>query len=186
MDTPQPSNTTPSNTTSVDPRPTDQRPGDHRPADQQARAAQAQPNSNDPACGPVSPGYGEFGSTVDASASGTAATPSNNAPRANDGSNDNPDEFSEFRKPNKTGTEDYSPEAARVNPEQQPGHVQQNQDPAAIRAARGKDEDVQRTAWADDDPRYGSGQRTSWPSNEPSNITPKPEQEGSDASEANR
>jgi hypothetical protein len=153
----------PSNTTSVDHRPTEQRPGDHRPADQQARAASAQPNSSDPACGPVSPGYGEFGAAADDTAQGlnAAATPTNSAPRANDGSNDNPDEFSEFRKPNKTGTEDYSPEAAQVNPAQQPGHVEQNQNPAAVRAAHNKDEDVQRTAWADDDPRYGSGQRPS-------------------------
>lgn len=117
---------------------------DHRPADQQARADQAQPTPK-----PTdTPNYGDFGH----------AEPTNAAPKtSNSGHNDNPDEFSEFRKPNQTGTEDYSPEAEASSPSDQPGHVEQNQDTAAVRAAQDKDADVQRAAWADDDPRYGSG-----------------------------
>ena len=79
----------------------------------------------------------------------------------NSGHNDNPDEFSEFRKgednPTSTGTEDYSPDAAQVDPRDQKGHVEQNQDPAIVRASQDADEDVQRAAWAKDDPRYAGG-----------------------------
>jgi|GEM_PF-966098 len=152
---------------------------DQRPLDQQARAAQAQPRSTgEPQTQPISPNYGEFGGVASAPATGGVTQYPTNAARANDGSNDNPDEFSEFRKPNRSGSEDYSAEAAQVNPARQPGHVEQNQDPAAVRAAHGKEEDIQRTAWADDDPRYGSGQRTSWPSNEPNNIDDNPAEDG--------
>ncbi|GAA4357152.1 hypothetical protein GCM10023185_21670 [Hymenobacter saemangeumensis] len=153
---------------------------DHRPADQQARAAQAHPRTTDePQTQPISPNYGEFGGVAATTASGGVTSyPANSAPRANDGSNDNPDEFSAFRKANQSGTEDYSAEAEQANPARQPGHVEQNQDPAAVRAAQGKEEDIQRTAWADDDPRYGSGQRTSWPSNEPNNIDDNPTEDG--------
>ncbi|MEJ7662512.1 MAG: hypothetical protein WKG07_24575 [Hymenobacter sp.] len=59
----------------------------------------------------------------------------------------------------KTGTEDYSPEAEQTDPAQQKGHVEQNQNPAAVRAAQTEDNDVQRTAWADDDPRYAGAAR---------------------------
>ena len=116
---------------------------DQRPADQKARAEQAHPTPQTT----DTPQYGDFGH----------AQPTNAAPANNSGHNDNPDEFSEFRKPNRTGTEDYSAEAEAANPREQPGHVEQNQDPAAVRAAQDKDADVQRAAWADDDPRYGSG-----------------------------
>ena len=87
------------------------------------------------------PVYGEFGQE---------ATPTNAAP-GRSGANDNPDEFSEFN--------DREQEAAKApdNPEDQPGHVEQNQDPAAVRAAQGKDDDTQRDAWAKDDPRYAGG-----------------------------
>jgi hypothetical protein len=146
----------PNNSTNQDP---DQHP--HLPEDQQARAANAHPNANDPMVNAAAPNYGEFGGgTPTTPASGvTSYAPSNSAaPRSNnDGSNDNPDEFSEFRKGNKTGSEDYSPEAGQANPAAQKGHVEQNQNPAAVRDAQNEDNDVQRTAWADDDPRYAGG-----------------------------
>ncbi len=134
---------------------------DSRPEDQQARAAQAHPNSNDPMVNAAAPNYGEFGGVAQPAAIGGVtnyAPTSSAAPRSNnDGSNDNPDEFSEFRKSNRTGTEDYSPEAEQANPAAQKGHVEQNQNPAAVRDAQNEDNDVQRTAWADDDPRYAGG-----------------------------
>ncbi|AYA35872.1 hypothetical protein D3Y59_01695 [Hymenobacter oligotrophus] len=86
-------------------------------------------------------------------------TPKHGARRANDGSNDNPDEFSEFRKPGASSTEDYSQESRQTDPAQQPGHVEQNQDPEGVAAAQNASYDEQREAWADDDPRYGSGPR---------------------------
>ncbi|WP_400190235.1 hypothetical protein [Hymenobacter sp. B81] len=89
------------------------------------------------------------------------------APKANDGSNDNPDEFSAFRKSNASGTEDYSPESRRADPAQQPGHVEQNQNPAAVAAAENAPYDEQRQAWAEDDPRYGSGPRPATPDEAP-------------------
>ena len=67
------------------------------------------------------------------------------------GANDNPDEFSEFRDRKKDA------EKAPSNPADQPGHVEQNQDPAAVRAAQNADSEEQRTAWAKDDPRYAGG-----------------------------
>ena len=90
-----------------------------------------------------SPSYGEFGHAAHAAA--TAAAPGRS------GANDNPDEFSELG--------DREKEAAKApdNPEDQPGHIEQNQNPAAIRDTQGKDDDTQRAAWADDDPRYAGG-----------------------------
>ena len=90
-----------------------------------------------------SPSYGEFGHA--ASKSPTAEAPGRS------GANDNPDEFAEFS--------DREEEAKKApdNPKDQPGHVEQNQNPAAIRDAQGKDDDTQRAAWADDDPRYAGG-----------------------------
>ena len=87
------------------------------------------------------PAYGEFGNPV----APTAAAPGRS------GANDNPDEFSEF--------DDREKDAKKApdNPEDQPGHVEQNQDPAAVRAARDKDDETQREAWAKDDPRYAGG-----------------------------
>ncbi|UYZ59545.1 hypothetical protein [Hymenobacter latericus] len=79
--------------------------------------------------------------------------------RVNDGSNDNPDEFSEFRKSGSSATEDYSRESRQADPAQQPGHVEQNQNPEGVAAAQNASYDEQREAWADDDPRYGSGPR---------------------------
>ncbi|GAB3823948.1 hypothetical protein [Hymenobacter jeollabukensis] len=78
---------------------------------------------------------------------------------SNSGANDNPDEFSEFRKPNAPGTEDYSAESRQADPREQPGHVEQNQNPDAVAAAQNADNDEQRAAWKADDPRYGSGHR---------------------------
>jgi hypothetical protein len=48
-------------------------------------------------------------------------------------------------------------ETGPYEPSQQRGHVEQNQDTAAIEAAQGKDEDVERAAYAADDPRYAGG-----------------------------
>ena len=98
-------------------------------------------SSNQPAAG--SPNYGEFGHAA-------RQAPTNEAP-GRSGANDNPDEFAEF--------DDREQEAQNApdNPEDQPGHVEQNQDPAAVRAAQGKDDETQRTAWAADDPRYAGG-----------------------------
>ena len=115
---------------------------DHRPHDQQERAAAARPNPNDPAVTAPRPDYGSFGHATSASANETPGR---------SGANDNPDEFSEFA--------DREEEAAKSpdNPEDQPGHVTQNQDPAAVRTAQHADADEQRAAWAKDDPRYAGG-----------------------------
>ncbi|MCC3160676.1 hypothetical protein LJ737_25795 [Hymenobacter sp. 15J16-1T3B] len=89
-------------------------------------------------------------------------TPTNEPQRANphnSGANDNPDEFSEFRKPNAPPTENYAQESRQANPAEQPGHVEQNQNPDAVAAAQNADDDEQRAAWKSDDPRYGSGHR---------------------------
>ena len=83
---------------------------------------------------------------------------------ANSGHNDNPDEFSFFKedadeaKP-ASGTEDYTAEAREADPANQVGHVEQNQDPAAVRTAQLTDADneASREAWAKDDPRYAGG-----------------------------
>ena len=100
-------------------------------------------------------------------------TPDPNAPAnkppeqpnsTNTGHNDNPDEFSFFKedadeaKP-ASGTENYALEAREADPADQPGHVEQNQDPAAVRTAQLHDADneVTREAWAKDDPRYAGG-----------------------------
>ncbi|KAA9332241.1 hypothetical protein F0P96_12220 [Hymenobacter busanensis] len=83
-------------------------------------------------------------------------------PPANSGANDNPDEFSEFRRKDAPATEDYSPESRRANPAEQRGHVEQNQNPEAVAAARNGSESERRAAYALDDPRYGSA------ANEPS------------------
>ena len=87
------------------------------------------------------PAYGEFGN---------ATTPTAAAP-GRSGANDNPDEFSEF------GDREKDAQKAPDNPEDQSGHVEQNQDPAAVRAAQSKDDETQREAWAKDDPRYAGG-----------------------------
>ncbi|RTQ47774.1 hypothetical protein EJV47_17795 [Hymenobacter gummosus] len=89
------------------------------------------------------------------------------ASRRNDGSNDNPDEFSEFRKSDAPGTEDYSRESEQADPWAQPGHVEQNQNPEAVKATENSSNDAKREAWAKDDPRYGSGPRPATPDEAP-------------------
>ena len=78
---------------------------------------------------------------------------------SNSGHNDNPDEFSEFRKPSAPPTENYAQESEAADPQQQRGHVEQNQAPGAVAATQNADNDAQREAWKADDPRYGSGHR---------------------------
>ncbi|GAA3966470.1 hypothetical protein [Hymenobacter antarcticus] len=121
------------------------------PAEDQPRnAAQPTPNSAD--TNASSPTYGEFGGVAASAplAANHTPQPANSTPPGRSGSNDNPDEFSEFR-------DRKEAEKAPDNPEDQPGHVEQNQDPEAVRAASHADADVQRQAWAQDDPRYAGG-----------------------------
>ncbi len=123
-----------------------------RSEDQQDRAASAQSTPDAPMLNAQSPGYEEFGGVnPQNSAKGQVSTamPTNQA-EGRDGSNDNPDEFSEFR--TKKDAQD-----APADPADQVGHVEQNQDPAAVRAAQGEDNETQRAAWAKDDPRWAGG-----------------------------
>ncbi|MDJ0364690.1 hypothetical protein QMK33_05955 [Hymenobacter sp. H14-R3] len=125
---------------------------DQLPAGQQARAEDAHLNPNDPArhAEAGTPAYGEFGKPENVDA---AQKP------GRDGSNDNPDEFSELRDP-----EDAN--QAPAKPEDQRGHVEQNQDPHGVRAAQDAEADEQRAAWADDDPRYAGGKpKATWQEN---------------------
>ena len=102
-----------------------------------------------------SPQYGEFGNPNNVVAAG--------APKHNDGSNDNPDEFSEFREPGRPTTEDYGTTADAANPAHQQGHIEQNQAPSEVKAAQHKETDEQRAAWSNDDERYAGGHReASW------------------------
>ena len=115
------------------------------PAYQQNQARHADPNPNDPAkdAEAGTPSYGDFGRPENVNPTGSAS--------ANDGSNDNPDEFSEFRDREKDA------QNAPTRPEDQPGHVEQNQAPDLVRATQGEENDIQRQAWAADDPRYAGG-----------------------------
>ncbi|GAB3638355.1 hypothetical protein GCM10027422_39450 [Hymenobacter arcticus] len=125
---------------------------DQLPPGQQARAEEARLNPNDPArqAEAGTPAYGEFGKPENVDA---AQKP------GRDGSNDNPDEFSELRKP-----EDA--QQAPADPKDQRGHVEQNQDPAGVRATQGDETDKQRAAWSDDDPRYAGGHdKATWQEN---------------------
>ncbi|MGI4874699.1 MAG: hypothetical protein ACRYFX_26385 [Janthinobacterium lividum] len=113
--------------------------------------------SNDPATQAEggTPQYGAFGKPEDAAAAGSTTK--------NDGSNDNPDEFSEFRKPGAPATEDYSADASTASPSAQRGHSPQNQDPGAVQATQNQDNDVKQAAWADDDPRWKGGhEKPTW------------------------
>lgn len=124
------------------------------PIGQRQRAEDAYLNPNEPATQAEAgtPAYGDFGKAPVAAASPAAG-------RGRDGSNDNPDEFSEIRDP-----EDAAD--APANPADQRGHVIQNQDPTAVRAAQHADTDEQRAAWSDDDPRYAGGkQQATWQEN---------------------
>ena len=125
---------------------------DQLPPGQQIRADEARLNPNDPARHPEAgtPAYGAFGKPENVDA---AHKP------GRDGSNDNPDEFSEIRDP-----EDA--QNAPANPQDQRGHVEQNQDTAGVRAAQGAETDEQRAAWSDDDPRYAGGKpKATWQEN---------------------
>jgi hypothetical protein len=127
---------------------------DFRPEDQQERAASAQPNPNDPIVHASSPNYGDFGGVDPNNTAADADAPSINAasqPAGRDGSNDNPDEFSEFSSREKDAHQ------APANPADQPGHVEQNQNPEAVRATQNESYEEQKAAWALDDPRYGGG-----------------------------
>ncbi|GAB3572537.1 hypothetical protein [Hymenobacter daeguensis] len=119
---------------------------DNRPLDQQNRAADAQLNPHDPAAQASAPQYGTFGHADDA-----AFAASNAGGRS--GANDNPDEFSEFRDREKEA------QNAPARPEDQPGHIEQNQATEEVREAEanGADNAELRKAWADDDPRYAGG-----------------------------
>lgn len=125
---------------------------DSLPLGQRQRAEDARLNPNDPAKDAVAgtPAYGDFGhlpTNADASKTGR------------DGSNDNPDEFSELRKP-----EDAH--KAPANLEDQRGHVTQNQAPSAVRSTQNAETDEQRAAWSDDDPRYAGGKsEATWQEN---------------------
>ena len=136
---------------------------DQRPAGQQDRAATAHLNPDEPATQAEAgtPAYGNFGKADETEPAAPLAS--------NDGSNDNPDEFSEFRKPTPPPTASQNPgyqpngEPDAPNPGPQRGHVTQNQDPESVVAAKHADTDVQRTAWSDDDPRYAGGhQHATW------------------------
>jgi len=56
-------------------------------------------------------------------------------------------------------TENYAAEAENADPAQQPGHVEQNQNPEALVAAQNASPVEQWEAYTLDDPRYGSGPR---------------------------
>ncbi|MFC7670845.1 hypothetical protein ACFQT0_28250 [Hymenobacter humi] len=90
----------------------------------------AQPAA-EPAAHDGTPHYGDFGHPADPTAPRHYQAPTN------DGSNDNPDEFSEFRGKNASATEQYCLPGAIADPNLQRGHVEQNQHPEAIAAAEG-------------------------------------------------
>jgi len=141
---------------------------DPRPDDQREAAAHAHltPDKQADQAGAGTPHYGDFGK------------PENQAaPAPRDGSNDNPDEFSELRKANKDVPKPdkdvpgaYTTDSPNANPTAQPGHVVQNRDPQAVQYAQGdtsgqqqKEEDNTRQAWAQDDERYAGGHaKASW------------------------
>ncbi len=141
---------------------------DPRPAGQQASAEPLHAQPNDPATQAQAgtPQYANFGHVGDA-----PATPDYDAQGiptgTNDGSNDNPDEFSELRGSDQNQKQDQ-------NKDQDPaqdrgarlGHADQNQAPEAVAATQNKDADVQRAAWSDDDRRYAGGKpEATWQEN---------------------
>ena len=120
---------------------------DHRPDYQRERANDVHPNRDEPQleADAGTPNYGDFGKPTSAATSTPASS--------NDGSNDNPDEFSEFDyRPDDRGTN-----AQSANPMDQRGHTDQNQDAAAVNVTRDAPNDERRAAWADDDERYAGG-----------------------------
>ena len=118
----------------------------------QSSPANAQPDANPTAeAHRGTLGYGEFGHPTDPNASRRYTAPTN------DGSNDNPDEFSAFRGRHAATTEHYCVTDAIADPALQRGHVAQNQHPEAIIAAEGGSAAEERAAYALDDPRYAGG-----------------------------
>ncbi|MBO3272194.1 hypothetical protein [Hymenobacter defluvii] len=95
------------------------------------------------------PHYGTFGTPEDAAESTYCAEPT-------DGSNDNPDEFSELRGP-QLRTEQYCMPGAQSDPARQRGHVEMNQNVAAVQAAQDGTPAEQKAAYALDDPRMAGG-----------------------------
>lgn len=95
------------------------------------------------------PHYGDFGHPADPNLPREAAH--------NDGANDNPDEFCEFRGKNAAATEHYCMPEVVADPAHQRGHVEQNQNPAAVRAAADGTPGEQKAAYALDDPRMAGG-----------------------------
>lgn len=131
---------------------------DALPADQQKRAEQAHlsPDATATQAEAGTPQYGSFGKADEVEPVSTK----------NDGSNDNPDEFSEFRKSSPSTPDDTETNSQSANLENQRGHVDQNQDPQAVRKVQNADADEQRSGWADDDERYAGGHRkASWEEN---------------------
>ncbi|AMR29302.1 hypothetical protein A0257_20835 [Hymenobacter psoromatis] len=129
---------------------------------QRERAAAAHLNPNDPAheAEAGTPAYGNFGKADETEPAAPVAS--------NDGSNDNPDEFSEFREPTASQNPGQQPngEPDTPNPGPQRGHAEQNKDPESVVAAKNADADVQRAAWADDDRRYAGGKpKATWAEN---------------------
>ncbi|TVT43541.1 hypothetical protein FNT36_05505 [Hymenobacter setariae] len=128
------------------------------PEDQQRRAEQAhlQVDTTADQAEAGTPRYGNFGKANE-------TEPAVPTQHKNDGSNDNPDEFSEFRKPGQPVTEDYGTSADAASPDHQQGHIEQNQAPGEVKAAQNKETDEQRAAWSSDDERYAGGHReASW------------------------
>ena len=131
------------------------------PADQQQAAERAQLNRNEPQLDAEAgtPRYGDFGKPGETKDS---------TPRS--GSNDNPDEFSDIRKPEDSIPREGTTNSGDPNPLHQTGYVAQNRDPQAVRYAQGdtagqnqKEEDNTREAWAQDDERYAGGHaEASW------------------------
>ena len=116
---------------------------DHRPDYQRERANDVHPNRDEPQleADAGTPNYGDFGKPDSAATSAHAS-----------GSNDNPDEFSEFDRPDDRGTN-----ATAANPMDQRGHVDQNQNAAAVNITQDAENDESRAAWAEDDERYAGG-----------------------------
>jgi hypothetical protein len=136
---------------------------DQLPIGQRQRAEEAHLNPNEPATQAEAgtPAYGDFGKPG-AEHAGTATASTSR----NDGSNDNPDEFSDSNKPDQhvKAQPNGEPESNSTGPQR--GHVTQNQDPSAVRDAQHADTDAQRAAWSDDDPRYAGGkQQATWEEN---------------------
>lgn len=112
--------------------------------------AHAQP-ADEQAAHDGTPQYGDFGHPA------AAGAPRHYLASTNEGSNDNPDEFSEFRGKHAAATEHYCMTEAIADPRQQRGHIEQNQAIEAVRAAEGGTPGEQKAAYALDDPRYAGG-----------------------------